>query len=96
VRKVPEERYSFPLFFAVDYHTRIRPMARLVGAGESPHPGLVAGEHLYAQTARTFRYLRARLERGKLQLPQASDASVAFGQQARQQPSRAPRNSAES
>jgi len=28
VRKVREERYSFPLFFAVDYNTRIAPMPR--------------------------------------------------------------------
>lgn len=26
VRKVPQERYSFPLFFACDYHTLIRPL----------------------------------------------------------------------
>lgn len=84
VRKVPVERYSFPLFFAVDYHTRIAPMARLLGAGHAAHPGLIAGEHLYAQTARTFRYLRTRLERGEVALPQAPAAICAFGQQAKQ------------
>jgi isopenicillin N synthase-like dioxygenase len=35
VRKVREERYSIPLFFAVDYHTRIAPMPRLVRPGKS-------------------------------------------------------------
>ena len=84
VRKVPEERYSFPLFFAVDYHTRIAPMARLVAAGQAAHPGVIAGEHLYAQTARTFRYLRARLARGELVVPPAAEASSPFGQQAKQ------------
>jgi isopenicillin N synthase-like dioxygenase len=34
VRKVPQERYSFPLFFACDYHTLIRPLPTLE-AGEA-------------------------------------------------------------
>jgi isopenicillin N synthase-like dioxygenase len=84
VRKVPEERYSFPLFFAVDYHTRVAPMAKLVRTGQATHPGLIAGEHLYAQTVRTFRYLRQRLERGELVLPPDACAVALFGQQAKQ------------
>lgn len=84
VRKVPQERYSFPLFFAVDYHTRITPMARLLRAEQPAHPGLIAGEHLYAQTAHTFRYLRARLQRGELALPAGAASYAAFGQQAKQ------------
>jgi hypothetical protein len=44
---------------------------------------LIAGEHLYAQTARTFRYLQARFARGELSLPQGAAAPGTFGQQAR-------------
>jgi isopenicillin N synthase-like dioxygenase len=84
VRKVHEERYSFPLFFAVDYHTRISPMARLVAPDRAAHPGLIAGEHLFAQTARTFNYLQARLARGELVLPLVPAELSSFGQQARQ------------
>ena len=40
---------------------------------------LIAGEHLYAQTARTFTYLRSRLARGELKLPPSSLAPPAFG-----------------
>ncbi|HEY4975144.1 MAG TPA: 2OG-Fe(II) oxygenase family protein, partial [Steroidobacteraceae bacterium] len=83
VRKVPEERYSFPLFFAVDYHTRISPLPRLVGPDRPARPGVVAGEHLFAQTANTFRYLKARVQRGELALPQAQPIASAFGQQAK-------------
>jgi isopenicillin N synthase-like dioxygenase len=83
VRKVREERYSFPLFFAVDYHTRISPMPRLVGRERPARPGLIAGEHLFAQTARSFNYLRRRLEQGELVLPQEHAAPASFGQQAR-------------
>ena len=82
VRKVAQERYSFPLFFAVDYHTRITPMARRGRQDRPADPaaaGLVAGEHLYAQTARTFTYLRARLARGEIMLPPSTLASPAFG-----------------
>jgi isopenicillin N synthase-like dioxygenase len=83
VRKVCEERYSFPLFFAVDYHTRISPMARFVTANRPERPALIAGEHLYAQTAQTFTYLRRRLERGELALPKSSVGLSSFGQQAK-------------
>jgi isopenicillin N synthase-like dioxygenase len=58
VRKVREERYSFPLFFSVDYHTRVAPLAKFVAPDRPARPGLVAGEHLFAQTAKTFQYLR--------------------------------------
>jgi len=83
VRKVQEERYSFPLFFNVDYHTHISPLANFVNADRPARPGLVAGEHLYAQTAQTFTYLRQRLERGELALPDGSVALSSFGQQAK-------------
>ena len=83
VRKVREERYSIPLFFAVDYHTRIAPMPRLVRPGGPVRTPLVAGEHLFAQTAQTFTYLRKRLETGELVLPETSLALSSFGQQAK-------------
>jgi isopenicillin N synthase-like dioxygenase len=79
VRKVPQERYSFPLFFAVDYHTRITPMPRRGRQDRPAAAGLIAGEHLYAQTARTFNYLRTRLASGELTLPQGSLTPPAFG-----------------
>jgi len=83
VRQVCEERYSFPLFFAVDYHTRISPMARFIDADRPARAGLIAGEHLHAQTAQTFTYLRHRLERGELALPTSSVGLSSFGQQAK-------------
>lgn len=82
VRKVSEERYAFPLFFAVDYATRVAPLPgfpELPGVGE-----LVAGEHLFAQTAQTFRYLRQRVADGEISLPGSTLALSSFGQEARQ------------
>jgi isopenicillin N synthase-like dioxygenase len=82
VRKVVEERYSFPLFFNVDYDTEVRPLPQFVPAGAAERPALRAGEHLFAQTAQTFRYLRDRVDSGELVLPDGSLQTGQFGQQA--------------
>jgi len=84
VRKVREERYSFPLFFNVDYDTEVKPLPQFVTAGAPVRTPLRAGEHLFAQTAQTFAYLRARVEAGEVVLPEGSLAVNSFGQQALQ------------
>jgi isopenicillin N synthase-like dioxygenase len=84
VRKVREERYSFPLFFNLDYDTVVAPLPRLLRPGQVPQPPLVAGEHLFAQTAQTFAYLKLRIARGELALPATSMSLSSFGHQARQ------------
>jgi isopenicillin N synthase-like dioxygenase len=83
VRKVQEERYSFPLFFNVDYATEVAPLPRFVTAEKPARPGLIAGEHLFAQTAQSFTYLRQRLEAGTLKLPERALGLSSFGQEAR-------------
>jgi len=75
VRQVAEERYAFPLFFALDYDVELTP---LTGEGAP----IRTGEHLYAQTVRTFRYLQRRAERGEIALPAAPRAPASFGQHA--------------
>jgi isopenicillin N synthase-like dioxygenase len=84
VRKVKEERYSFPLFFNVDYHTEVKPLPQFASRDGKPRPALRAGEHLFAQTAQTFAYLRNRVESGELVLPDGSLEIGQFGQQALQ------------
>jgi isopenicillin N synthase-like dioxygenase len=84
VRKVAEERYSFPLFFNVDYHTEVKPLPQFASRGGQTRPTLRAGEHLFAQTAQTFAYLRNRVEAGELVLPDGSLAIGQFGQEALQ------------
>ena len=76
VRKVAEERYSFPLFFALDYDVELTPL------GQYGEP-IRTGEHLYAQTVQTFRYLKQRAERGEIALPDTSRPLASFGQVAR-------------
>ena len=82
VRKVQEERYSFPLFFMVDYATEVAPLPRFRCRGE--RRSLIAGEHLFAQTTQTFRYLAERLKAGELTLPSGAHTLSSFGQEARQ------------
>lgn len=76
VRKVAEERYSFPLFFALDYDVELSPLGR-------PEQAIRTGEHLYAQTVQTFRYLKERAERGEVALPEGARPLSSFGQHAR-------------
>lgn len=84
VRSVQQERYSFPLFFACDYSAVVKPLPQFVSA-ERPavYDDIVAGEHLYAQTVLTFKYLRERRDQGELRLPDGSLGLSSFGREAR-------------
>ncbi len=84
VRKVGGERYSFPLFFNVDYHTVVQQLPQFVSADKPPRRRLVTSEHLFAQTAQTFAHLRARFDSGELVLQEGSLQTGTFGQQALQ------------
>ena len=84
VRRVTEERWSFPLFFNVDHETLVAPLPQFVEPGQPTRPPLVAGDHLFAQTAQSFGYLKQRLASGELVLPEGSLARSTFGQEALQ------------
>ncbi|HWN32784.1 MAG TPA: 2-oxoglutarate and iron-dependent oxygenase domain-containing protein [Pseudonocardia sp.] len=83
VRKVREERYSFPLFFCVDYDTAVAPLPQFVRSDRPARPTVLAGEHLFAQTAQSFGYLKRRIAAGELTLPAGALALSSFGQEAR-------------
>ncbi|MPW45080.1 isopenicillin N synthase family dioxygenase [Acinetobacter guerrae] len=68
VKKVKQQRYSFPLFFSCDYDYVIQP---LVETNQPKYAPLKGGEHLFNQTAQTFQYLKRRIERGELTLNNA-------------------------
>lgn len=80
VRKVQQERYSFPLFCACDYDTIIKPVESLQPRDpKRQYEPVVCGEHLYAQTLQTFAYLKKEVAEGKRQLPQGANALSSFG-----------------
>ncbi|HAE64620.1 MULTISPECIES: isopenicillin N synthase family oxygenase [Acinetobacter] len=68
VKKVQQERYSFPLFFSCDYDYVIQPINTNEPAKYAP---LAGGEHLFNQTAQTFHYLKQRVASGELVLKNA-------------------------
>ncbi|MBM7417013.1 MULTISPECIES: isopenicillin N synthase family oxygenase [Nocardiaceae] len=70
VRKVTDERYSFPFFFALDYDTVVEPLPEFADGGN--HEKVVFGDHLYSMTMQSFHYLRERRRRGEIELPSGS------------------------
>jgi isopenicillin N synthase-like dioxygenase len=87
VRKVAQERYSFPFFATCDYETVVEPSPGFVTA-ENParYPAIKSGAHLFAQTAQTFNYLKNRIAAGEAALPEGSRELATFGRVARAKP----------
>jgi isopenicillin N synthase-like dioxygenase len=82
VRKVHEERYSAPLFFNLDYEAEIAPSPHLVAAdGIARYPAVRAGEHLLAQTAQSFTYMKRQIERGEMQMPKGALGLASFARE---------------
>lgn len=84
VRRVREERYSFPFFCVCDYDTLVEPLLHFVGPDRPPqYLPVMAGAHLFAQTVQSFQYLKQRLAQGELFLPSSALPLSSFGQEAR-------------
>jgi isopenicillin N synthase-like dioxygenase len=80
VRKVKEERYSFPLFCSCDYDTLIEPIATLKSnRSDKQYEAIRCGDHLYAQTIQIFTYLKNRVASGALKLPDNAKPLASFG-----------------
>ncbi len=78
VRKVRHERYSFPLFYACDYHTQIKPLPQFASA-EQHYAPIAIGEHMWAQALQTYQYLRQRVADGQIALPEHTRKPSSFG-----------------
>lgn len=79
VRKINEERYSFPLFCNLDYDTLVEPIADLCKDETPNYQPLKCGDHLLAQTIQTFEYMKKRVANGELVLPPDSRDLSSFG-----------------
>ncbi|MDB4837595.1 isopenicillin N synthase family oxygenase [Marinomonas sp.] len=80
VRNIKEERYSFPMFCTCDYDTLIEPMVESTSLSNTKYEAVRCGDHLYAQTIQTFQYLKDRLSKGEISLPESSKDTSSFGQ----------------
>jgi isopenicillin N synthase-like dioxygenase len=78
VRQVSAERYSFPFFYACDYHTQIRPLPQFEAAGQA-YEAISIGEHMWGQALQTYQYLKKRVEDGQLQLSDRARRPSSFG-----------------
>lgn len=78
VRSVQEERYSFPLFYACDYHTQVKPLPRFA-SGEPHYEAIAVGDHMWSQALQTYRYLQRKVEAGELALPDGARKPSSFG-----------------
>lgn len=78
VRSVSEERYSFPLFYACDFHTQIKPLPGFAKTGQE-YEQIAIGEHMYSQALQTYQYLRKRVENGEIMLPEKARKPSSFG-----------------
>ena len=80
VRQVSQERYAFPFFCSLDYHTEVRP---LIPPGEpyrtNADEPITCGDHLLAQTMQTFHYLKQKQAQGEIALPENARRLQSFG-----------------
>lgn len=79
VQAITSERYSFPLFCALDHDAVIEPIFSGQVQKDHAYHAMNCGDHLYAQTIQSFEYLQDRLNRGLISLPKASKKLSSFG-----------------
>jgi isopenicillin N synthase-like dioxygenase len=61
------ERFSMPLFFAVDYHTVVEPLPQFVDAqNPAAYTTIVAGKHLAGFSVNACKHLRKRILAGEV------------------------------
>ena len=58
VVNIGRERYSFPLFFGLDYHAVVQPLKQFrTPEALAKYPPMKAGDHLMRMTVKAFRYM---------------------------------------
>lgn len=77
VRKVCDERYAFPLFFACDYDVEIKPLPQFATPEAiEKYPPVIAGQHLFEVSAQVFQYMQRMIRSGEIKL---SGPNLHFG-----------------
>ncbi|MEM6375516.1 MAG: 2-oxoglutarate and iron-dependent oxygenase domain-containing protein [Pseudomonadota bacterium] len=67
VTNIGRERYSFPLFFGLDYHAVVEPLEKFrTPETVEKYPPMKAGDHLMAMSINAFRYMAEAKQAGLL------------------------------
>lgn len=67
VNNIGTERYSFPLFFGLDYHAVVQPLEKFrTPETMAKYPPIKAGEHLMRMSVNAFRYMADARAKGIL------------------------------
>lgn len=78
VRKVDKERYSFPLFYACDYHTQVAPLPQF-NNGVKQREATSFGDHTWGGVILTHTYLKKKLANGEITLPKTAVKQGSYG-----------------
>jgi len=84
MQQVKQERYAFPFFSSMDYDTVVKPIVepianlKIEGKPAVSEP-IICGDHLLAQTLQTFTYLKQRLARSEISMPEKYKSLSSFG-----------------
>ncbi len=85
VRNTGNERYSFPLFFGLDYHAIIEPLPKFrTPETAAKYPPIKAGDHLMRMSVNAFRYMADARAKGDLVLDFEVPESNPFKREARE------------
>jgi isopenicillin N synthase-like dioxygenase len=69
VNNIGTERYSFPLFFGLDYHAVVEPLEKFrTPETIAKYPPIKAGDHLMRMSVNAFRYMADARAKGDLVL----------------------------
>lgn len=69
VANIGRERYSFPLFFGLDYHAVVAPLPQFSTPETlAKYPPIKAGDHLMRMTVKAFRYMADAHAKGVIAL----------------------------
>lgn len=84
VRPVQQERFSFPMFFAVDSKELVKPLPELLPPGheqDEKQKPVVLGDHIWSMVAKSHRYALNAIEKGEIVLPEDAHRTGLFGRQ---------------
>jgi isopenicillin N synthase-like dioxygenase len=77
-------RYSFPLFFGLNYHSVVQPLRKFATEETlKRYPPMVAGEHLMQMSVHGFRYLQDGVDKGTINLGYEVPAENPFMREAK-------------